>query len=96
MRLQEQVALITGSARGIGKEIAMTFAQEGAKVVISDINKSAADATAEKFRSLGHDAISLACDVTNSADAEDMVNKILDKYSRIDILVNNAGITRDN
>ncbi len=96
MRLKGQIALITGSARGIGKEIALTFAQEGAKVVISDINKAAAGATAEEFRSLGHEAVSFSCDVTNSDDVDDMVNKILDKYTRIDILVNNAGITRDN
>ena len=96
MRLKEQVALITGSARGIGKEIAKTFAEAGAKVVISDINKATADETADEFCSLGHEAISLACNVTKSADVEEMVNKILDKYNRIDILVNNAGITRDN
>ena len=94
--LKEQVVLITGSARGIGKEIALTFAQEGATTVISDINTDAADATAEEFKKQGFDASSFACDVTNMQSVEEMVNKILDKYKRIDILINNAGITKDN
>ncbi len=96
MKLKDQVALITGSARGIGKEIAKSFAQEGARVIISDINKAAADETASEFRSSGFESLSVACDVTNSQNVEEMVNKILDKYSRIDILINNAGITKDN
>ena len=96
MRMKDQVALITGSARGIGKEIALTFAQEGAMVVISDINPDTAAATAKEFAAQGYQAMSLACDVTKLADVEAMVNKILDNYKRIDILVNNAGITRDN
>lgn len=96
MRLKDQVVLVTGSARGIGKEIAVTFAQEGAKLVISDINAESAAKTAEEFRQKGFEAISFACDVTKGESVTEMVDKILDKYSRIDILVNNAGITRDN
>ena len=95
MRLKDQVALITGSARGIGKEIAATFAAEGATVVISDINAELANATAEEFKKQGIESFSGACDVTNMESVQEMVNKILDKYKRIDILVNNAGITRD-
>jgi len=96
MRLQNQVALITGSARGIGKEIARAFAQEGALVIISDINSEMAAATAQEFTQLGFRADSFACNVTNVASVEEMANKILDKHKSIDILVNNAGITRDN
>ena len=96
MRLKDQVTLITGSARGIGKEIASVFAKEGAILVISDINAEAAQKTAEEFSQQGVDTMSVACDVTNMQSVEEMVNKILDKYKRIDILINNAGITRDN
>jgi len=96
MRLKNKVTLITGSARGIGKQIAATFAQEGATIIISDINGDAAAATAKEFVKNSVEASSFACDVTKMQSVEEMVNKILDKYGRIDILVNNAGITRDN
>jgi len=88
--------LVTGSARGIGKQIARTFAQEGATVIISDIMEDVSSATAEEFTSAGLKADSFVCDVTNMSNVDEMVNKILDKYKRIDILVNNAGITKDN
>lgn len=96
MRLKEQVALITGSARGIGKEIATTFANEGATVIISDINEELAKATANELNQKGLSSASFSSDVTNLQSVEEMVNKILDKFKRIDILVNNAGITKDN
>ena len=96
MRLEDRIVLITGSARGIGKEIAHTFANEGATVIISDINAESAAATSEEFSKAGVESSSFACDVTNMQSVEEMINKILDKYSRIDILVNNAGITKDN
>lgn len=96
MRLKDQVVLVTGSARGIGKEIALTFAREGAIIVVSDINEDAAKTTSDEFVKEGFDSISIACDVTSMQSVEEMINKILDKYKRIDILVNNAGITRDN
>ncbi|MBU0469707.1 MAG: 3-oxoacyl-[acyl-carrier-protein] reductase [Candidatus Omnitrophica bacterium] len=96
MRLKDQVVLITGSARGIGKEIAKTFATEGATVIISDINAESAKATSEELIKEGFNSSSFACDVTSMQSVEEMINKILDNYSRIDILVNNAGITKDN
>ncbi len=96
MKLKDQVALITGSARGIGKEIATTFAKEGATVIISDINAESAEATSAELNEQGFSSCSLACDVTSMQSVEEMVNKILDKYKRIDIVVNNAGITKDN
>src|SRR3989338_9091450 len=95
-RLTDQIALITGSARGIGKEIAATFAKEGAAVLISDVNAELAKATAGELISQGLKADSFVCDVTSMPSVEEMVNKILDKYKRIDILLNNAGITKDN
>ncbi len=96
MILKNHIVLITGSARGIGKEIAKTFVRQGATVIISDINAEAAQATSQEFRQQGGDADSFACNVTDLKSVEDMTNKILDKYKRIDILVNNAGITKDN
>jgi 3-oxoacyl-[acyl-carrier protein] reductase len=96
MRLKDQVALITGSARGIGKEIALAFAKEGAAVIISDINETAAKETAAEFVKNGFRADAFACNVSNLQSVQEMVDKILDIHSRIDILVNNAGITKDN
>ncbi len=96
MRLKDKIALITGSARGIGKEIALKYAEEGATVIISDINEEMAAETAKEFEKNGFKADSFACNVTSMKDVDEMVNKILDKYKRIDILVNNAGITKDN
>ena len=96
MRLKDQIALITGSARGIGKEIALTFAKEGATVIISDINEKAAEGTAREFVKNGLKADAYGCNVADMVSVQKMVDKILDNYSRIDILVNNAGITKDN
>ncbi len=96
MRFKGQVVLVTGSARGIGKEIADTFAKDGATIIISDINAESAATTSEEFVKQGYNSASFDCDVTNFESVKEMVNKILDKYKRIDILVNNAGITKDN
>jgi 3-oxoacyl-[acyl-carrier protein] reductase len=96
MRLKDEIAFITGSARGIGREIAEVFAREGALVIISDINAEASQKTAEEIQAKGLKADFFPCNVTKLADVEEAVDKILDKHGRIDILVNNAGITRDN
>ncbi|MDP2939141.1 MAG: 3-oxoacyl-[acyl-carrier-protein] reductase [Candidatus Omnitrophota bacterium] len=96
MQLKDKVALITGSARGIGREIALTFAKEGASVVICDINTELANQTQKEFKAMGFDVLSFGVDVTKFEQVEEMLNKILDKFKRIDILVNNAGIARDN
>lgn len=95
MRLNNEIAFITGSARGIGREIAETYAREGALVIISDIKIEDCQATANEIKAKGFKADAFACNVTNSADVDQCVEAILAKYGRIDILVNNAGITRD-
>ncbi len=95
MFLKDKVALITGSGRGIGRDIALLFAKEGANVVICDVNLEAAESVAGEVKALGRESLSLKTDVTSSASVGEMVNKILDKFGKIDILVNNAGITRD-
>ena len=96
MRLKDKVALITGGARGIGRAIALTFAREGADIVVADVNLEVAQKTASEIEALGRKALALEMDVTDFAKVEDGVNKILDKFGKVDILVNNAGITKDN
>ena len=96
MKFKDQIVIVTGSTRGIGKAIALSFAKEGAVVIILGRNAQAADQTAEEINGAGLKAKSFSCDVTNSQNVQEIVNKILDKHKTIDILVNNAGITKDN
>lgn len=95
MRLKDKVTLITGGARGIGREIALLFASEGSDIVVGDVNLQEAEKTCVDIESKGRKAFALELDVTNFVKVEEAVNKILDKFSKIDILVNNAGITKD-
>lgn len=96
MRFKNKVVLVTGSTRGIGKEIATSFAKEGAIAIIFGRDAAMAKAVHDELVKNGHKADSYACDVTNQENVGEVVNKILDKYKSIDILVNNAGITKDN
>ena len=96
MRLKDQVAIVTGSARGIGKAIAVELMNQGARVVISDINEELCKATAEELKKQGGDTLSVVCNVTQSDSVEKLVQSVVEKWGRIDILVNNAGITRDD
>ena len=97
MKLKDQVAVITGSAQGIGKTIDETFAREGAKIVVTDINFEKAQATAEEIKNKYNvETIAVASNVTKLEDCENLMKQTLDKFSKIDILVNNAGITKDN
>ena len=91
--LKGKVAIITGAAspRGIGKAMARTFAEHGAKVVIADLSREAAEAAAQE---LGAEHLGLACDVTRKGDCERVAAETISRYSAIDILVNNAGITQ--
>ena len=92
MQLQDKVAFITGSASGIGKEIASVFAQQGAKIVIADLNKEAADATAAELQATGAQAIGVAVDVTSEDQVNAAVEEAAAAFGGIDILVSNAGI----
>jgi len=96
MDLKGKVAFITGGAQGIGKEIAVTCARQGANIIIGDINQSTLESTVSELRQLRVEAEGYMLDVSNLASCEEMVKKAIDKFGRIDILVNNAGITRDN
>ncbi|MFH1678001.1 MAG: 3-oxoacyl-[acyl-carrier-protein] reductase [Candidatus Omnitrophota bacterium] len=96
MRLKDKVALVTGGADGIGRQISLTFAREGANIVILDVNIDRAKETKQEIESIGGIAQVEELDVTDYSMVQNTVNKILDKFKKIDILVNNAGITRDN
>ncbi|MFH1368183.1 MAG: 3-oxoacyl-[acyl-carrier-protein] reductase [Elusimicrobiota bacterium] len=97
MKLKDQVAVITGGAQGIGRSIAEALAKEGANIVISDINAELAGKTAQEIKEkYGVDTIPVAGNVAVYADCENLIQKTLDKFSKINILINNAGITRDN
>lgn len=92
---KNKTAIVTGSARGIGKSIALKFGELGAKVVITDMNEEATKATAEEFKSKGITAIPVVCNVTNDAEAVNLIETCNKEFGSVDILVNNAGITKD-
>lgn len=95
MRLENKVAIITGSGRGIGATTAFKFAKEGAKIVVVDINTEDIRKRVDEIKKLGTEAIGIKVDVTNSAEVDQMIEKTMKVFGKIDILVNNAGITQD-
>jgi len=95
--LEGKVALITGASRGIGKAIALTFAQQGASIAFTDMRRDEImEATEREIQAIGVKAIGYASDASSFDDSERAVDEIAKEFGRIDILVNNAGITRDN
>jgi 3-hydroxybutyrate dehydrogenase len=92
MRLKDKVAIVTGAASGIGKEIAQTYAREGAKVAIADLNRDAADATAAEIKRGGGQAMGIAMDVTDENAVSSGVAAVVAAYGGVDVLVSNAGI----
>ena len=92
MQLENKVAVITGAASGIGKEIASTFAREGAKIVIADLNQKAADATASELDPAGRRALGVAMDVANEDQVNAGIDKAIATFGALDVLVSNAGI----
>ena len=94
LNIQDKVSIVTGGSSGIGKVTALALAEEGSKIVVVDINFEQAGKVAEEIRTLGQEAVAMKVDVTNKAEVQDMLKKVLDKYQRIDILVNCAGILR--
>ena len=95
MLLKDHVAIVTGGARGIGREIALLFARQGADLALFDVNPQQLEQTAKELRDLGRRAEGCSVDVTDGKQVDDGVGKVLDKLGRIDILINNAGITKD-
>ena len=95
MELQNKVALITGGAQGIGKTISEELVQNGAHVVLGDVNLEGAQATAEAINNNGGSASAVKIDVSNPAEVKQVFDSILKDKKPIDIMINNAGITRD-
>lgn len=94
-RLEGKVAIVTGSAMGIGKATALKFAREGAKVVVCDVMAEAGQAVVDEIAAAGGEAFFVPLDVTSADSVRSMVDAALQRWERIDVLVNNAGITRD-
>jgi len=95
--LQDQVALVTGASRGIGRAIAFALAQEGAKVVVNySSSAAAAESVVGEIQQQGGEALALQADVSQTEQVDQLVEKTQEKWGKIDILVNNAGITKDN
>jgi NAD(P)-dependent dehydrogenase (short-subunit alcohol dehydrogenase family) len=92
MKLQNKVAVITGGAQGIGAAIARRFAQEGATVVIADVNEEKSKSLAAEIEATGAEAIYVLCDVSNSGSVEELFDKVIERFGRLDILVNNAAL----
>jgi 3-oxoacyl-[acyl-carrier protein] reductase len=93
MRLSDKVAIVTGGASGFGEGMVRRFADEGAKVVIADLNGKAAEALA---REIGRSAVAVTADVSQRSEFDHMVGVTLQKFGRVDIMVNNAGFTHRN
>ena len=92
MKLKNKVCIVTGAASGIGKEIALTYAREGGKVVIADINLQSAQAVADSIVAAGGVAMAVTMDVTSEEEVNAAVAKVVEAYGGIDVLVSNAGV----
>jgi 3-oxoacyl-[acyl-carrier protein] reductase len=93
MQLENKVAFITGARRGIGRAIALTYAQNGADCIL--VARTAPEELAEEIRALGRKALALAVDVSDAEAVESAIKAATKEFGKIDILVNNAGITED-
>ncbi|MCZ4151283.1 3-ketoacyl-ACP reductase, partial [Escherichia coli] len=92
MRLEHKVAVVTGAGSGMGKAIATLYAQEGAKVVVSDINEGTAQAVVDDIKASGGEAIVVVANVAQEDDIQRLIDTAVSTYGTVDILVNNAGI----
>jgi 3-oxoacyl-[acyl-carrier protein] reductase len=96
VKLENKIALVTGAGRGIGREIALKLAREGAHVVINDLDPAPLEETAQLVRGLGREAVAVAGDVTKTEFPDAFVGAALKQFGRLDVIVNNAGFTWDN
>jgi len=95
MPLKGQTAVVTGGARGIGKEISLALARDGANIVIADLIAEQSEETAEEIKKLNCKALIQKVDISKTADVENMVQNTINEFKTLDILINNAGVTRD-
>jgi len=93
MKLKDQVALITGAGRNIGKAMAKLFASEGAKIAVAEVHEGRGQAVVDEINRAGHEAMLVLGDVSRSDDVQTMVKKVVARFGAIDILVNNAALT---
>ncbi len=91
-QFENKVSLVTGGAAGIGKAIALAFAKEGAKVVVSDVNADKGEETAKLAKEAGAEAIFIKADVSKKSDVENLISKTVEKFGSLDFAVNNAGV----
>jgi NAD(P)-dependent dehydrogenase (short-subunit alcohol dehydrogenase family) len=92
-KLQDKTAIVTGGGMGIGKAIALLFAEEGANIVVADIDRDAGQATVSEIEGAGGQAIFVLCDVSNSDQVKTLVETTIQTFGGVDILINNAGIS---
>ncbi len=95
-RLDGRVAFVTGAGRGIGAATALRLAEEGARVALADIDTEGCQQVAAELAKIGSEGLALSCNVADSANVQDAVDKAASHFGRLDILVNNAGVLRDN
>ncbi len=95
MKLEKKVAVVTGAGRGIGKAIATRLAEEGARVVVNDVDPAFAENVAEKLKMMGQESLAIKADVSNWQEVVQMFEQAQRQFGGVDILVNNAGIRRD-
>jgi NAD(P)-dependent dehydrogenase (short-subunit alcohol dehydrogenase family) len=93
MKLNGQVAIITGAGRNIGKAMAKLFASEGARIAVAEMHQGRGQAVVDEIIKAGGDAMVVLCDVSKSHDVQEMVKSVVDRFGAIDILVNNAALT---
>ncbi len=96
MHLEDQVVLVTGCGRGIGRAIALALAEHGADVVVNDVVEESTGQVAAQIEEMGRVAMPVVADITSEDEVKAMVTAAMDRFGQIDILVNNAGITQDN
>jgi 3-oxoacyl-[acyl-carrier protein] reductase len=92
MRLKDKVAIITGGGRGIGKAIALGFANQGAHIVVAARTESEVIAVAKKVKELGRESLGIVCNISDEDQVKNLVEKTINKFNRVDVLINNAGI----
>lgn len=93
MKLKGQVALVTGAGRNIGKAMVKLFASEGARIAVAEAHQGRGQSVVTELEKMGHEAMLVLCDVSKSAEVQQMVQKVVERFGRIDILVNNAALT---
>lgn len=95
LNFSDKIVIVTGAGRGIGLTIARTFAENGATVIISDYNQNSLADAIDLFKAKAFNFDAIPCNVTDSAEVQNLIESVIQKHTRIDVLINNAGITRD-